>query len=492
MNPTVTLSMIVRNGGEDLARCLTSVRGVVDEIVIADTGSEDLSIAVAESFGARVISIPWQDDFAAARNASLREVKSDWVLVLDADEQLDDQARVQVPAALHNPGVDGYQVTIRNYVQSMDERLWDQAAVRNDGRLSRADIFEGYLPHQNVRLFRNTPEFYFEGRVHETVGARIESLHGRLGQAEFIIHHFGFTASPDQRAAKNVLYRELGRRKVKEMPRNAQAHFELGLVEFDNFHNDEEALRLFTRACELNERMAVAWFFRGMALARLSRHADAPACFQRSRQCGGDAAQCRQAEGDAFYNCRQFDQARRSYLRVGKQSKSRELLSKLGLTEIRLGHVEPGLKKLRAAAENSRSAELYDRLITGLVNLGRIGEAAVVSEEKMAGTGLSQSAFLRTAALWVYAKQPERALRTVVAALDKFPGSAELRGIQQQLTELGDNTMTAQGGAEGLKVSEPSPIGTENKLSPEPKSAEANMANRTSEKEYQHVSQHTQ
>src|SRR5258708_23914593 len=157
MNPTVALSMIVRNGGEDLARCLTSVRGIVDEIVIADTGSEDLSIALAESYGARVIGIPWQDDFAAARNASLRGVKSDWVLVLDADEQLDDMAPASVPAAVHNPGVDGYQVTIPNYVLGMDERLWDRTAISNDGRLSRADIFEGYLPHQNVRLFRNNP-----------------------------------------------------------------------------------------------------------------------------------------------------------------------------------------------------------------------------------------------------------------------------------------------------------------------------------------------
>jgi len=492
MNPTVALSMIVRNGGEDLARCLTSVRGIVDEIVIADTGSEDLSIALAENFGARVIGIPWQDDFAAARNASLREAKSDWILVLDADEQLDDKARAQVPAALHNPGVDGYQVTIRNYVLGMDERLWDQAAISNDGRLSRADVFEGYLPHQNVRLFRNNPEFCFEGRVHETVGARIESVGGRLGQAEFIIHHFGFTAAPDQRAAKNILYRELGRRKVKEMPRSAQAHFELGLVEFDNFHNDAEALRLFIRACELNERMAVAWFFRGMALARLSRHAEAPACFQRARQCGGDVAQCRQVEGDAFYNCRQFDQARRAYIRAGKQSRSREVLSKLGLTEIRLGHVEPGLKKMRAAIENSRSPQLFDRLITGLVNVGRIAEAAAVSEEKLTSTGFSQPAFLRTVTLWVYAKQPERALRTVMTALEKFPGSVELQGIHRQLTQLGDNTMVAQGGAGGLKISEPSPIGTENKLSPEPKSADPAIANRTSEKEYQHVSQHTQ
>src|SRR5258708_39047632 len=103
------------------------------------------------------------------------------------------------------------------------------------------------------------------------------------------------------------------------MPGNGQAHFELGLVEFDNLHNDAEALRLFTRACELSERMAVAWFFRGMALARLSRHAEAPACFRRARQAGGGAAQCTQAGGDPFLNCKKIDEARRAYMRAGKQ-----------------------------------------------------------------------------------------------------------------------------------------------------------------------------
>ena len=86
---TLALSMIVSNAEQQLALCLESVRGVVDELVIADTGSTDNTIELAHDLGAHVISIPWENDFARARNRALAEVRSDWVLSLDADERLD-------------------------------------------------------------------------------------------------------------------------------------------------------------------------------------------------------------------------------------------------------------------------------------------------------------------------------------------------------------------------------------------------------------------
>ena len=64
-------------------------------------------------------------------------------------------------------------------------------------------------------------------------------------------------------ARKNTLYRELGRQKISEMPDNAQAHFELGLLEMDNFHNFADAQQLFERARTLNPRFGLAWFFEG-------------------------------------------------------------------------------------------------------------------------------------------------------------------------------------------------------------------------------------
>ena len=84
----LSLSMVVRNEESRLGACLASVKGFVDEIVLVDTGSTDATVAIAETAGARIEHLPWPGDFAPARNAALNLITGDWVLVLDADEQL--------------------------------------------------------------------------------------------------------------------------------------------------------------------------------------------------------------------------------------------------------------------------------------------------------------------------------------------------------------------------------------------------------------------
>jgi len=84
----LSLSMIVRNEAQRLERCLASVAGFVDEMVVVDTGSSDDTVAIAERCGARVHHLSWPGDFAPARNQALQWVRGAWVLVLDADEQL--------------------------------------------------------------------------------------------------------------------------------------------------------------------------------------------------------------------------------------------------------------------------------------------------------------------------------------------------------------------------------------------------------------------
>lgn len=85
VRPTVSAVMIVKDA-QTLARCLTSLQGWVDEIVVVDTGSTDGTVAVAESFGATIGHFAWVDDFSAARNHALSLATSEWVLVIDADE----------------------------------------------------------------------------------------------------------------------------------------------------------------------------------------------------------------------------------------------------------------------------------------------------------------------------------------------------------------------------------------------------------------------
>jgi len=80
MTANLTISLIVRNEEQTLGRCLDSVRGLADEIVVVDTGSTDGTREIAAAHGARVFDFPWCDDFAAARNESLRHATGQWVL----------------------------------------------------------------------------------------------------------------------------------------------------------------------------------------------------------------------------------------------------------------------------------------------------------------------------------------------------------------------------------------------------------------------------
>jgi len=98
--PSLGLSMIARNEALTLAYCLESARAAVSQIVVADTGSTDETAAIARGFGATVISIPWRDDFSDARNAALARMETDWVLVLDGDEELDRNASRTLPKLL--------------------------------------------------------------------------------------------------------------------------------------------------------------------------------------------------------------------------------------------------------------------------------------------------------------------------------------------------------------------------------------------------------
>jgi tetratricopeptide (TPR) repeat protein len=431
---TLALSMIVRNAAADLDRCLESARNAVDEIVIADTGSTDGTPGLACRLGASVVLIPWEDDFASARNRALAEVRSDWVLVLDADERLDPAAAIALPALMSAPSVVGYQVTIRNYTLSLEDRLWDRLAVVNDFRLPESKPYPAYVTHQNVRLFRRTPEIHFVGRVHESVGPSIVEAGARLAEAGLLIHHFGLAAGKETRRRKNELYRELGRRKVQEMPADAQAHFELGLVEFDNFHDDEAALACFETACRLNPRLAVAWLFAALAQSRLGRHADALASLSRARRLGYLTPLLEEAEADAHYSLGHFEQARRGYhSALKRQPQAAALESKLGLAELRSGRQVSGIDHLRRAIDQAPAlAEVHDRLVQALVWLDRPAEAAIAAEAKLAAVEPSAADYIRAASIRAHLNQTAKVQEILRAGLDRFPRSEKLQSVASE------------------------------------------------------------
>ena len=73
--PTISLCMMVKDESRFLSQCLKGARAVVDEMIVIDTGSRDGTQGIARRCGAKVIEIPWADDFSGMRNATLERAK---------------------------------------------------------------------------------------------------------------------------------------------------------------------------------------------------------------------------------------------------------------------------------------------------------------------------------------------------------------------------------------------------------------------------------
>lgn len=154
----LSLCLIARDEAALLPRCLSSVAGVVDEIVVVDTGSQDATRQIARSFGAKVVEEPWGDDFAAPRNRALAESSGEWVLVLDADERLTAAAGPAIRAAIDRAGFDLATLPLYNATRLDAE---DEAVVSGDARSDD--------PVALSRLFRRQAGLRWTGVVHESV-----------------------------------------------------------------------------------------------------------------------------------------------------------------------------------------------------------------------------------------------------------------------------------------------------------------------------------
>jgi tetratricopeptide (TPR) repeat protein len=165
--------MIVRNEEANLPACLHSVADLVHEIVIVDTGSTDRTRAVADSFNARVFDFPWVDDFAAARNESVRHATGDWVFWLDGDEWLTEENRERLRAVLA-----GLTDELAAYAMTQCCRMVGEAADA--------------VMMEQVRLFRRHPQVAWQYRVHEQIQPAVERLGGRVYPTGVVIEHSGY------------------------------------------------------------------------------------------------------------------------------------------------------------------------------------------------------------------------------------------------------------------------------------------------------------
>jgi tetratricopeptide (TPR) repeat protein len=173
----LSLSIIVKNEEIALPKCLHSVKDVVDEMVVLDTGSSDRTVEIARQLGAKVYHYEWCNDFSAARNEALKYVEGEWVLVLDADEILTPQI---VP--LIKDAIDREQNLVVNSI--------------------RQEVGAAQSPYSLVsRLFRNHPKVKFSRPYHSIIDDSVIELRKKEPHWQIVdlspvaILHYGYQAA---------------------------------------------------------------------------------------------------------------------------------------------------------------------------------------------------------------------------------------------------------------------------------------------------------
>lgn len=200
--PTLSLCMIVKDEEAHLSDCLKSVEDVVDEIIVVDIGSTDKTVEIAKQFDAEVHTIQCEDDFAAARNESLKYASGDWILQLDADERLDPESKKELRKWLENKSKMCATVLI------------DSPKEKNKKGVSRA-----------YRLFRNVPGVRYTGRTHERISPSIASMNGEEGFSNIKVLHLGYDKDEDEVSEKSERGYQLLNKQIVEDPENAYWHY---------------------------------------------------------------------------------------------------------------------------------------------------------------------------------------------------------------------------------------------------------------------------
>jgi tetratricopeptide (TPR) repeat protein len=214
--PTISACMIVKNEEEMLAGCLESIRDWVDEIIVVDTGSTDRTVAIAQSFNAKIFHQPWEGDFSKHRNYSLEQATCDWTFVIDADERICAEDVPVLQRLLADKTHNALSISVYNVHDSAEET-------------------RTFLP--SIRFFRRSLSLRYKGIVHNSLDVPDTMM---VHRAHVRLFHHGYDLSPEKMEKKFQRTKTLLEQQLRDEPNNAFAHFNYAQV----LRGDGEGVRL--------------------------------------------------------------------------------------------------------------------------------------------------------------------------------------------------------------------------------------------------------
>lgn len=210
---SISLCMIVKDEAKTIKRAIESVKLIVDEIIVVDTGSTDGTAEIAKSLGANIYHFKWNDNFSEARNFSLKHSTKDWILILDADESISyyDLFYIKENVSANKEEFLGFALIQRDYFNDM---ILGGIRCENDF-YEESKPYVCYKTQQICRIIKNTRTVYFSYPVYELAEEAIKQNGGEFAYMDIPIHHYGRLVDRKHAVAKreyyiNILKKHLG------------------------------------------------------------------------------------------------------------------------------------------------------------------------------------------------------------------------------------------------------------------------------------------
>ncbi len=273
---SLSLCMIAKDEEASLKDCLNSARPFVDEIIFVDTGSKDSTKEIAKQFDAKVFDFEWVDDFSKARNFSLSKAKSDWILVLDADEIILPEDFKSIKRLISEGEADAYSLRQLNYTNNSSEFGF----IKLKERKPEYKDFQGLVSCNVLRLFRNTKKIYFANPVHESVYSSIKSNKMKVAITDMNIHHY--QELKGNVYEKQLRYLNIYEANIETAPNKAKAHRDLGIL-YSNFKNEpEKAIFHFKESLKHNPKNMKTYAGLGFVLLNSGKIPEAKEVFMKA------------------------------------------------------------------------------------------------------------------------------------------------------------------------------------------------------------------
>jgi len=403
--------MIAKNEEKNLANCLNSIKDIIDEIMIMDTGSTDKTKEIAKKFNAKIFDFKWIDDFSAARNESLKYVTKDWILVLDADETLDEESKKTIKGLIKDKETDAFLFLQKNYTNNSSI-----AGFVNEEHKKNGKSYSGWYGSFIVRLFRNKKGYKFKGTVHELVEQSIEAKNGKIAATNVAIHHYG-NANPEIVKKKRQFYLELCKKKIKQKS-DTSSYYELGVLYKENDKFDD-AIKSFKKTVEMNPNHNLALYELGVIYERQNNYDEAIKHYTESLKVK-ENSEAFQNIGVCYLKKGMLKEAYRNLVKAMLLNPNKyTIYNNLGAVLERLGNYDSAIKMLGIATKlNPNNSIGFYNLGIALDKKGDFGNA-INSYEKSVELGHKNKEEI---------KKRIKQLKVIIANIPKYGYSFKVGG----------------------------------------------------------------